>query len=79
MDDHHGDGRLALSCKAGTGVNKGLAASDPIRFFIPSYVGPRGWLGLRLDVGDVDWEEVRQLVQDSYRLVAPKTLARRLD
>ncbi len=76
LDDHHGDGRIALVCKAGPGMTEGLAASEPARFFVPAYVGARGWVGLRLDVGEVDWDEVRDLVSDAYRLVAPKRLAR---
>jgi predicted DNA-binding protein (MmcQ/YjbR family) len=50
-------------------------ASDPERFYLPSYVGPKGWVSLRLDFGSVDWDEVAELVLDSYRLVAPKRLA----
>ena len=48
-----------------------LVALDPTRFYLPAYIGPRGWIGLRLDVGKVDWEEVADFVGDSYRLVAP--------
>jgi phosphoribosylglycinamide formyltransferase-1 len=75
LDDHHGDGMVALNCKVPPGVNEHLAEMDPKRFHIPAYVGHRGWVGLRLDVGRVDWAEVADLVTDSYRLVAPKTLA----
>lgn len=48
------------------------------RFFYPAYMGPFGWLGLDLS-GDVDWAEVRELVDASYRLVAPKKLIKLLD
>ena len=47
----------------------------PDRYYMPSYVGARGWVALRLDVGTVDWEEVRELVTDAYLLTAPKRLA----
>lgn len=77
-DDHHGDGRLALVCAAPPGVQADLIASEPERFFRPPYVGHRGWIGLRLDV-DPDWDEVRAVVEESYRCVAPATLVRRLD
>lgn len=77
--DHHGDGRVALCCKAPPGENTALIAGDPVRFFLPPYVGPRGWVGLDLDAAAMDWDEVRGLLTESYRLVAPKTLARRLD
>jgi hypothetical protein len=49
------------------------------RFFYPAYLGPSGWLGLDFSVADVDWDEVRELVDASYRLVAPKKLIRQLD
>ena len=75
LDDHHGDGIVALSCRAAPGENTALIASDPERYYMPSYVGPRGWVALRLDVGAVDWEEVRELVTDAYLLTAPKRLA----
>jgi hypothetical protein len=78
LDDHHGDGKVALACKAPPGENSALIDEDPERFFIPAYVGPRGWVGLRLDVGEVDWDRVEALVVESYRLVAPKGLSRQL-
>lgn len=53
-----------------------LAAEDPVHVFIPSYLGPRGWVALALDVEPVGWDRVERLVTTSYRLVAPKTLAR---
>jgi predicted DNA-binding protein (MmcQ/YjbR family) len=55
-----------------------LAAEAPERFFRPPYVGVRGWLGVRLD-GRVDWDEIAELCQDAYRVVAPATLIRQLD
>lgn len=51
---------------------------EPARFFVPPYVGGRGWLGVRLDV-DVDWAEVAGIVTDAYRTVAPRRLVARLD
>ena len=78
-DDHHGDGRLALTCKAAPGEQTVLVASDPERFFVPPYLGPRGWVGLWLDRPDVDWAEVGELVVDAYRLCAPKRLLALLD
>jgi len=75
LNDHHGDGVVALCCKAGPSENRELVASDPVRFYIPPYVGPRGWVGMRLDLASVDWSEVIELVLDSYRLIAPHRLA----
>jgi predicted DNA-binding protein (MmcQ/YjbR family) len=75
LDNHHGDGIVALCCKVAPGENADLAAHDPARFYLPAYIGPRGWVALRLDTGRIDWGEVAELVADSYRLVAPKRLA----
>ena len=75
LDDHHGDGIVGLVCKAPPGANEMLAQAEPERFYMPAYVGPRGWLGLRLDIPHVDWDEVADFVAESYLLVAPKRLA----
>jgi predicted DNA-binding protein (MmcQ/YjbR family) len=75
LDNHHGDGIVALCSKVALGENADLVASDPARFYLPSYIGPKGWVGLRLDMGKIDWNEVAELVAGSYRLIAPKRLA----
>jgi len=72
-DNHHGGGRHAVWCKAAPGNQELMIRSAPTRFFKPPYVGPSGWVGIWLD-GKVDWEEVADLVRDSYLLVAPKRL-----
>src|ERR1043166_2395677 len=54
MDNHHRDGRLAILCKATHDAQRMLIESDPERYFVPPYVGPRGWVGVRLE-GRVDW------------------------
>ena len=77
-DDHHGDGRLALWVAAPPGAQAEAVEDDPERFFVPPYVGHRGWLGVRLD-RDLDWDEVTAIVEDAYRVVAPATLVARLD
>jgi hypothetical protein len=74
--DHHGDGRVALTLKAARGENAELVASDPARFFMPPYMAHHGYVGVYLDAGAVDWEEIRELVTEAYRLAAPKRLAR---
>lgn len=73
--DHHGDGIVGVSCKVLPGDNARLVASDPRRFYLPAYIASRGWVALRLDVGEVDWDEVAELVNGSYQLLAPKRLA----
>ena len=75
LDNHHGDGIVAVNCKVLPNDNTVLIAANPERFYMPAYIGSRGWVGLRLDVGSVDWEEVAELIAGSYRLVAPKGLA----
>ena len=75
LDDHHGDGIVAVSCKVLPGDNHALAGAQPDRFYLPAYIAHRGWVALRLDVGEIDWEEVSELVRSSYQLVAPKRLA----
>jgi len=77
--DHHGDGRVALTLKAAKGDNTALVASDPTKFFMPPYVARHGYVGVYLDTGDVDWDEIRELVTDAYRLAAPKALAKLVD
>ena len=74
--DHHGDGRVALTLKAPKGDNAALVASDPDKFFMPPYVAHHGYVGIYLDTGAVEWDEIRELIVDAYRLVAPKKLAR---
>jgi hypothetical protein len=73
MTDHHGDGRFALWCAAPEGMQKMLVEADPERFFVPPYVGHRGWLGVRLDRG-LEWDEVAGIAEDAYAEVAPAKL-----
>jgi hypothetical protein len=73
LTDHHGDGRFAIWCAAPAGVQGLLTESDPEKFFVPPYVGHRGWLGVRLDRG-LDWDELAGIVEDAYAEVAPAKL-----
>jgi hypothetical protein len=75
---HHGAGRPAVWMKAAPGNQELMIRSAPHRFFRPPYVGPSGWVGVWLD-GDVDWEELAGLLEDSYRMTAPKRLLAALD
>lgn len=76
LHDHHGDGIVGMTCKVLPGENERLIAASPRKFYMPAYVGPRGWVGLRLDRPTVDWTEVKELVVGSYLQVAPKKLVR---
>jgi hypothetical protein len=75
---HHGAGRDAVWLKAPPGNQDFMVRNAPKRFFVPPYVGPSGWVGVWLDRG-ADWKELAMLVQDAYRLVAPKRLIARLE
>lgn len=80
---HHGSSRAepgkshgsdsSLWMKAPAGVQQILVGSDPDRFFVPPYVGHNGWVGVWLD-DNTDWEQIAELVDDSYRMTAPKRL-----
>jgi hypothetical protein len=74
LDDHHGDGIVAVTCKVLPGDNVALASVNPDKFYLPAYIGSRGWVALRLDVGEIDWGKVAELAVGCYRLVAPKRL-----
>ena len=72
--NHHGDGRVALWLNAPTGSQDHYVKSEPKHFFVPAYVGPRGWLGVHLDKG-LPWQRVAALVRQAYEKVAPRVLA----
>jgi len=81
VDDHHGDGNIGFWCAAPHGAQDELVSTDGARFFVPPYVGGRGWLGVRLvapDGTDPDWGEIDELIEDAYRTVAPAKLVRLL-
>lgn len=75
LNDHHGDGIVAMTCKVLPGDNTALASAQPRRFYLPAYVASKGWVALRLDRGAIDWDEVSELIRGSYQLIAPKRLA----
>jgi len=74
LNNHHGDGIVSVCCKVLPGDNERLIAANPRKFIMPAYVGPRRWVGLRLDRPTVDWAEIKELVQGSYAQTAPKRL-----
>jgi len=73
-DNHHDDGRLALWCAAPEGMQHALVDAAPEHYFVPPYVGHRGWLGVRLD-RHLDWEEIAGVIEDAWLTIAPKRLA----
>ncbi|KAA0021274.1 MmcQ/YjbR family DNA-binding protein [Antrihabitans cavernicola] len=76
--DHHHDDRIGFWAAAPPGAQQYWIGRDPDRFFVPPYVGARGWIGVYLDV-DLDWGDIADIVEDAYRAVAPRTLLARLD
>jgi hypothetical protein len=70
--------QTVMTCKARPGVQEELVAAEPERFFVPAYVGHKGWIGGRLDV-EQDWDELADLIETSYRMTAPKRLVVLLD
>ena len=74
LDNHHGDGAIVACTRGDRAENAKLVKKDPKRYVAPAYIGPRGWLGIRLDAGRVDWKEIAARVAASYRTVAPKRL-----
>jgi hypothetical protein len=72
LNNHHGDGIVSVCCKVLPDDNNRLVEGNPRKFYLPAYIGPRGWVGLRLDLATVDWSEVKELVFGSYLQVAPR-------
>lgn len=74
LDNHHGDARLAINCKVPALVAAQMQSLVPTQFHTPKYVGNKGWIGLWLDVADIDWDQVEICLVEAYRTVAPKKL-----
>ena len=79
LNDHHGDGIVSVCCKSELGENTDRVLREPNRYYLPAYIGPRGWFGFRLDLPHIDWGEVTAIVESSYRLVAPRKLVKILN
>lgn len=75
-DNHHGAGHPCVWVKSTPTNQSFMVKANPKRFFIPPYVGPSGWVGVRLD-GRVNWSELGGLLQDAYELTAPKKKRKR--
>lgn len=76
-DQHHGDGRLALWCAAPAGAQAMLVEANPDIYFVPRYVGPLGWVGVRLD-RRAPWSEITAIIDQAFRTRAPRTLLAQL-
>jgi hypothetical protein len=73
--DHHSDGKIAFCCKSTLSEQRRLVKDDPESFFVPPYLGPKGWIAIRLDLDEVDWDTVTELAGRAYQNLAPRKLA----
>jgi hypothetical protein len=73
--DHHSDGIIAFCCKSTLNEQRRLVKDDPESFFVPAYLGSKGWIAIRLDLDEVDWETVSELARQAYQSIAPRKLA----
>ena len=73
--DHHGDGMIAFTCKSSLSEQHRLVKDDPTSFFVPPYLGSKGWIAIRLDLDEVDWDTVAELARRAYQDIAPRKLA----
>lgn len=70
-DGHYDEGRIGVWVKAPDGAQEALIEADPARYYRPKYMGPSGWVGVRL-VPAPDWKQLRALLIEGYKMVAPK-------
>lgn len=73
--DHHGDGMIAFTCKSSLSEQRRMVKDDPDSFFVPAYLGSKGWIAIRLDLDEVDWDTVAELARRAYQEIAPRKLA----
>lgn len=73
--DHHGDGMIGFCCKSSLSEQRRLIRDDAETFFVPAYLGAKGWVGIRLDLEEVDWEVVSELARRAFQSTAPRKLA----
>lgn len=78
LNNHHGDGIVSVCVKSQLGENVDRASMQPERYYLPAYIGKQGWFGLYLNRGPIDWKEVGNVIELSYRLAAPRTLLSRM-
>ena len=77
--DHHGDGIIAFCCKSSLSEQRRLVRDDSESFFVPAYLGAKGWIAIRLDLVEVDWDLVDELARRAFQSIAPRKLAALVD
>ena len=77
--DHHDDGIIAFCCKSSLSEQRRLVRDDPESVFVPAYLGAKGWIAIRLDLDEVDWEIVNELARRAFQSIAPRKLAALVD
>ncbi|HKO98465.1 MAG TPA: MmcQ/YjbR family DNA-binding protein [Pyrinomonadaceae bacterium] len=73
--DHHSDGIIAFCCKSNLSEQRRLIRDDSESFFVPAYLGARGWIAIRLDLEAVDWDTIAELARQAFQSIAPRKLA----
>lgn len=73
--DHHGDSIIAFCCKSSLSEQRRLIREDAESFFVPAYLGAKGWIAIRLDLDEVDWETLSELARRAFQSIAPRKLA----
>jgi hypothetical protein len=73
--DHHGDGIIAFCVKSSLSEQRRLTRDDSESFFVPAYLGAKGWVAVRLDLDAVDWDTVSELARRAFQSIAPRKLA----
>jgi hypothetical protein len=77
--DHHDDGIIAFCCKSNLSEQRRLIRDDAESFFVPAYLGAKGWIAIRLDLDEVDWGIVDELARRAFQSIAPRKLAALVD
>ena len=78
LNGHDPDGIVSICVKSELGENVDRAGAHPDLYYLPPYIGKKGWFGIRVDRGVIDWTDIAGAVRLSYGQVAPKTLLKKL-
>lgn len=79
LNGHDPDGIVSICVKSELGENVDRASSRPDLYYLPPYIGKKGWFGIRTDRAPIDWKDIESAVVGSYRLAAPKSLVKTIE